>query len=251
MGKRKRERQNRKNQENLKVWSSTGGDTGDGGIAVISQNGQLIHVTHAELATGIRQMVARLQTSEKGSIPAVLAVTSALQGEGVTTVARSLASVMANDLSSSTCIVDLNWWTPTASDGSVPGLADVIAGTTRLSDVITTTINPHLSLVNAGNATVSQRPILANSVGLQSAIDELRSKFDRLVLDLPPVLNISESLVLTGLADGFILVVQPGITTEVQVRAVLSDLSHVPALGVVMNRMTSNVPAALARVFAP
>src|SRR5215813_8288220 len=45
-----------------------------------------------------------------GHIPGRLSITSALHGEGVTAISRTLAALIANDWQARTCWVDLNWW---------------------------------------------------------------------------------------------------------------------------------------------
>ena len=105
-------------------------DEGDGSLVIQGVRGPL-HYAAPEITIELRHMVARLEAQEKGGFPARLALTSALSGEGVTFVTRSLAAVLANDLDRQICLVDLNWWSADAARSSVAsrsGMAGVVAG---------------------------------------------------------------------------------------------------------------------------
>jgi Mrp family chromosome partitioning ATPase len=103
-------------------------------------------------------------------------------------------------------------------------------------------MNPSLTILPAGAASIAERHVLAKSMVLTELLDVLGTKFDHLVLDLPPVLTVSEASVLAGLAEAFILVVRQGVTAEHSVRSALHELRHLVALGVVLNRTTTHAP---------
>lgn len=198
-------------------------------------------------------MVALLESQEKGGFPQRLALTSALSGEGVTFVARSLAAVLANDLDRHICLVDLNWWgadLPSPA-GARTGMAAVVAGDLDIGDVLTQTTLPRLWHAPAGQAAISERPVLAKSAGLATVLDELATRFDHVLLDLPAVHRNGEAITLAGHSEVCALVVLHGATTDSYVRDAMSDLSGQTILGVILNKVSTSIPERILRLVAP
>ena len=227
------------------------GGSADGGLAILDGDSNLIHMTPSRVASSLRYFLARVQLHGTQGLPARLALTSALAGEGVTYVARSLAAVVAYDTQASIALVDLNWRRPPRADedGEQPlGLADAVEDGVPVDQVIVDTSNPKLSLVPAGVIPVARRPALAGTTALATVLDELESRFDHLLLDLPPVLASSEAMNLAQLADAYVLVVQQGATADAQVEAALEEMRGAEALGVILNRYHSDIPRRLRKL---
>jgi Mrp family chromosome partitioning ATPase len=228
------------------------GGSADGGLAILDEDNHLVHMTTSRVASSLRYFLARVQLHGTQGLPARLALTSALAGEGVTYVARSLAAVVAYDTPASVVVVDLNWRRPPRESdeggGHTLGLADAVEDGVPVEKIIVTTSNPRLSLVPAGASPVARRPALAGSQALAAALDELDGLFDYLLLDLPPVLASSDAMNLAQLADAYVLVVQQGATAEGQVEAALEEMRGAEALGVILNRYHSNIPRRLRKL---
>jgi Mrp family chromosome partitioning ATPase len=227
------------------------GGFADGGLAILDGEGELIHMTPTKVASSLRYFLARVQLHDSQGMPSRLAVTSALAGEGVTYVTRSLAAVLAYDTQASVVVVDLNWRRPRKPDDTSeyhPGLADAVENGVPVDEILAPTANPRLCLVPAGEAAVARRPALAGSATLMSVLDELEERFDHLLLDLPPVLASSEAMNLSQFADSFVLVVRQGATAEAQVEAALEEMQGGEALGVILNRFDSHIPTRLRRL---
>jgi Mrp family chromosome partitioning ATPase len=232
------------------------GGFADGGLAILLEDDTRVHMTPARVAAALRYFLARVQLHDADGLPSRLALTSALVGEGVTYVTRSLASVIAYDTDASVVVVDLNWRRPTrpaegdaASAGDRPlGLADVVEAGVPLDDVVVTTKNPRLSLVSPGEVPVARRPALAVSDALGTVLDKLEGKFTHVLLDLPPVLASADAMNLAQLADAYVLVVRQGATSESQVEAALEELQGADSLGVILNRYDSRIPKRIRRL---
>lgn len=223
------------------------GGRADGGLAILDQDENLIHMTTPAVATALRYFVARVELHESGGLPAAVAVTAALRGEGVTYITRSLASVIAYDTDRSVVVVDMNWTMPKDGEEPPPGLADMVERGASMDDVLVLTSNPGLCLVPAGAVPVARRPAVAGSELLSDALDELAKSFDHLLLDLPPVLASSEAMSLSQFADSFVFVVRQGATAESQVEAALEEMRGADPLGVILNRFDSRIPRRLRR----
>jgi Mrp family chromosome partitioning ATPase len=227
------------------------GGSADGGLAILDQDNSLIHMTPTRVASSLRYFLARVQLHGTQGLPTRLALTSALAGEGVTYVTRSLAAVVAYDTPASIAVVDLNWRRPPRPDedgDQPPGLADAVEDGVPIDRIIVPTSNPRLSLVPAGVIPVPRRPALAASTALATALDDLESRFDHLLLDLPPVLASSEAMNLSQLADAYVLVVQQGATAEAQVEAALEEMRGGESLGVILNRYDTRIPRRLRKL---
>jgi Mrp family chromosome partitioning ATPase len=235
------------------------GGSEDGGLAIVTDQGEL-HITSSRVASALRYLLARRNSLGSNVLPNRLAITSALKGEGVSFIARSLASVLAYDNDESVVIVDLNWRAAQNGGGrrirrkadqpgrSTPTLADALERETAVDDIIMKTANPRLSLIEAGVLPFSRRPAVAGSKALEDVVDELASRFDYTLFDLPPVLASSDAITLAHLSDAYLLVVRQGVTSERQIETALRELDGMDSIGVVLNRVHSNIPRMLRRM---
>jgi Mrp family chromosome partitioning ATPase len=219
---------------------------------VLDEEGAVVHSAPPEVAASVRYLIARVQLNNPTGIPRRLAITSALRGEGVTYIARTLGALIAHDLDRSVCVVDLNWWSESDSrETSALGLADVLQRDVPVNEILQQTSSPQLWLAQSGDVAISNRSMMAESPGLDGLLDELEKAFDHLILELPAVLVSSDSLTLARLCDAFALVVHQGVTTETQVREALNELATVVSLGVILNRNSSRIPKRLRRLLSP
>jgi Mrp family chromosome partitioning ATPase len=84
---------------------------------------------------------------------------------------------------------------------------------------------------------------------LETVFDDLSSKFDHVVVDVPPILAGSNSLALMRHVPAYILVVRHGTTKVDQVASAVAQLSTHESLGVVLNEFSTKVPKGLRRFF--
>ncbi len=210
----------------------------------------------ATLSEPLRYMLNRRLVADPGALPVRLGVVSALHGEGVTTISRTLASLMANDLNANVCWIDLSWARarprrdPKSTTKRKAGIVDVLAGSATLNDALVVTEDARLNILNAGNTSLAHAGRYARSPLLPSIVDQLEERFDRIVIDMPAVLAGSECLGLMRLVDAYLLVVRYGVTTTQQVRSATDELTSIPSAGVVMNQFKSKIPRRLSHFFA-
>ena len=166
-------------------------------------------------------------------------MTSAAPAEGKTTVAVSIAVSLAQG-GQRVCIVDCDLRRPRLHRifdraGDI-GLMNVIRGEVTVDDVAKPTIVPNLSCIPCG-------PIPPNSADVVSSekfrhvLDELSERFDRIVLDSPPVIAVTDSAILSTLCDGVVMVIRAFKTTFGLSRSGLRTLRDVdaPIAGAVLN----------------
>jgi Mrp family chromosome partitioning ATPase len=223
----------------------------DGALSITDDHGDQLFRASTSVSSSVRYLLARIQLNDAAGLPQRLGVTSALRGEGVTFVSRTIAAVIAHDLNRRCCLVDLNWGHPTNYESATrdsSGIAEVVNTGLSLDDVLIATAEPNLMIMPAGNVSVAQRPVLAKSDRLAEVIDELAEHFDHLVLDLPAVLATSDALALALLCDAYALVVHQGVTTQDQVLDAFDELRGVVNLGIILNRESSRIPKFLRRL---
>jgi Mrp family chromosome partitioning ATPase len=86
-------------------------------------------------------------------------------------------------------------------------------------------------------------PLAIRTAALPDVIAQLRSRFGLVVLDLPAVLNSTDTQVLSPLADQLIVVVRAAVTPGKLVRQALDELGEERLLGVVLNDSRPDLPA--------
>jgi len=218
-------------------------------LALIDANGTVVQIMPTAITESLRYMVARMRVGDGGEFPARIGLTSSIRGEGVSLMARALALVLS-DGSRKVCLVDLNWWSPTVWPGveePVDGLAQVILGWSTLDAALMPMGNPGLSVLPAGPASSSERPLLSSSQELEKILVELSQRFDHVVLDLPAVLVSSEALTLAEKVGSIAVVIHQGVTPEGRVTSTFEELEGIPVVGAILNRYSSKIPRRIRR----
>ncbi|MEO8659273.1 MAG: polysaccharide biosynthesis tyrosine autokinase [Bryobacteraceae bacterium] len=192
-----------------------------------------------------------LFSSQKGQRPRVLVVTSGNPREGKTTVATNLALALA-EVNQRVVIVDGDLRKPRISYAfSIPdgeGLTTLLQNREfdpdRLDSLIRPAQIPNLSVLPSGPSTNAAANLLYSPV-LGQILNHLRDKFDTVIIDTPPMLQMPDARIVGNLVDGVILVTRGGVTTKDAGLAACDRLRHdgVPLLGVVLNDWDpSNAP---------
>ena len=167
-----------------------------------------------------------------------IVVTSALIGEGKSTVAANLAYTLNQD-GAKVLVIDCDLRKPSMhcnfSVSNEEGLTDVLAGSSDLKSVIKK-IEGSLFLITAGTTSPNPAEILG-SKAMEDLIKELYVDFDYIILDTPSVLPISDTLLLAAKADATLIVVKAKKTKEKMVKESYVQLVDVGAnvIGTVLN----------------
>lgn len=196
-----------------------------------------------EVVESVRHMYNRI--SRTSAFPKQLALISALRQEGTTYLSRAIGATLAKDLSSSFCVVELNWWWPTPelpADYQAGGLAAVMTGQVNLEDAVIRTSMPNLTFLPAGNLDRELRSAISHGLAFQTTIEYLTEHFDHLILDIPAILFVNEAIPLASRAEACCMVIQQGVTTIENARLALDEISHLPIIGVVMNQVKLFTP---------
>lgn len=178
--------------------------------------------------------------------PAILVVTSAAHGEGVTTVARELGQVVAGELGQAVLLIAAS---PEADGPS--GLEAVIEGFLPFDRVIEPDINVpllyHTRLCTGG----SHASLLFNSAELDRVLNQAL-RFTKLVLvDVPPVLSDVTALAFARRAAGVLLVVEAEKTRMSLVEQARRSIDGADGrlCGVILNKRRQRIPKSISRRF--
>ena len=193
---------------------------------------------HSPVAEQYRAIRARI-THDDGTSLRTIMVTSPGAREGKSVTAANLALTMAQELQRQVVLVDAALRGPSVHalfgiEGS-PGLADVLAGGATLEEALVYLPDFRLSVLPAG--TTPQFPTeLLGSAAMRRAMDTLRARFDRVLLDLPSVMPLADVGTVAPLADGVVMVVRAGHTLRPALDQALAALEDNRVLGVVLNQ---------------
>ncbi len=208
--------------------------------------------THPKSAVSeaFRSLRTSLMFSTPEGMPRVLLFTSPSQGEGKTTAAANLATVLAQN-GASVLLIDADLRRPSVHrDFSIPrspGLTDAISrvstGTQPEHPVIHGSGVDGLSLMPAGHATPSPAELLSSNQ-LAKVLSDCRRIFDHVIVDAPPILGLADAVVASRMVDGVVLVAAAGKTGKENFRISVQRLRQVqaPLLGVILNRVDLESP---------
>jgi protein-tyrosine kinase len=180
----------------------------------------------------------------------VVAVTSAVRGEGVSLTAANLALTAARSRDARVALVDCDLRHGGLGQlfgmGSRPGLAEVLTGKTEVGEALGRYHEGHLAVISGGRAPGAESASLLASTRFAQTLTLLRTLFDEVYLDVPPALATADAQVVAYKADGIVMVARAGTTPREQVAAAVRSLQGAPVWGLVLNGVEpSRVPAPL------
>jgi capsular exopolysaccharide synthesis family protein len=185
-----------------------------------------------------RQLRTRLAHADgAGNLRSVL-VTSPQKGEGKSVTSANLALTMAQELHRRVVIVEADLRKPSMQQlfglPVGPGLTEYLAGAAELKDVMRFLPDHNLTVIHAGSPASNPAELLG-STAMRRLLDSLRTRFDRVILDTPPVLPLADVAVLAPLVDGMLMVVRAGVTPKPAIENALRAFDSSRLLGIVLN----------------
>jgi capsular exopolysaccharide synthesis family protein len=172
----------------------------------------------------------------------VIGVTSTQPLEGKTTTACNLAAALALG-GARVLLVDADMRRPGLHKAmgmqNTVGLSHLLVGQARVRDAVQRTNEPNLFVITAGRTPPNPSELLASD-RMKAFITNLTSgPFDWVIIDTPPVLAVTDSVILSQFVAGLVFVVGAEMTRRVHVERALDTLApgkpHV--IGVVLNRV--------------
>jgi capsular exopolysaccharide synthesis family protein len=150
-----------------------------------------------------------------------IAVTSAISGEGKTSLAVQLAISIAGTTGGRTLLIDGDMRSPDVHRlfgiACGPGLVDLLNGDAELGDAIETGFSDQLHVLSAGRTNSSPCRLLQGDSYLQ-LMEKLKECYDYVIIDTPPILSASEALLMARSADAALLCVRRDFSRLSQVQ---------------------------------
>jgi len=195
-----------------------------------------------------RRLREHLKTlSEKDNLK-VIAISSAVAGEGKTITALNLAVAMSKDIDCKSVLLvdcDLRRGKIEKSLGmkEKTGLSDYLLVNAEVENIIYKTKIKKLSIIQKGKSTDEPSDLLASSK-MKTLLKRLKEKFDVIILDAPPIIPVADSAAVGAMADGVVMVIQAGKTQRGVVKHAAEFLGQAKAnlIGYVLTHLEYYIP---------
>jgi receptor protein-tyrosine kinase len=185
---------------------------------------------------------------QPGRQPPRMVVFAAIDpGNGCSQIAASAAETLAANVPGSVCLVEANFRSPRLhtmfGTTNYHGLTDALLEPGSIRSFIKPVCNQSLSLLSSG-------PLAADSANLLSTermrerTAELRSEFDFVIVDAPPVSRYTDAIALGKLSDGMVVVLEAESTRREAARMAVVNMrsERIQVLGAVLNKRTFPIP---------
>ncbi|MBK8269872.1 MAG: polysaccharide biosynthesis tyrosine autokinase [Planctomycetes bacterium] len=198
---------------------------------------------HSVVAEAFRNLRANLFFSAPAEQQGVILVTSPSGGNGKTTVAANIAISIALS-GRRVLLIDANFRRSALPrifpNVRAEGLSNILIGQGDLKDFVTQTNVPGLDILSAGPLPPNPAELLGSSY-LRDVVVDARSRYDQVIFDGPPVLLVSDAMVLAGAVDGVMLVCEYRGTSRGALQRTQSNLEaiNVRIFGAVLNKVQS------------
>jgi capsular exopolysaccharide synthesis family protein len=193
----------------------------------------------SEIAEAYRALRTAILLSSAGGPPHTIVFTSPIPQDGKTMTSLNMAIVLAQQ-GKKVLLVDADLRRPSMhlSFGlrQQPGLSNILSGSADARAATIATEQRNLFVVPAGGLPPQPSELLSSSL-LEELLTAWREEYDHVIIDSPPVLSVTDAVLLAVRADAVLLVIRSGQTTSGAFRRACDLLLHVNCnlLGVVLN----------------
>jgi capsular exopolysaccharide synthesis family protein len=188
-----------------------------------------------------RMLRTSILLSNAGAPPKTILITSSQPGEGKTTTAVN-TSILLAQLGASVLLIDADLRRPAVHMAfNIPhtrGISNYLSGHTPLDDLIVKLPVPNLSVLTCGPIPPNPAELISSD-RMKELLRTLSQQFDHILIDSPPMVSVTDPVILSTMVDGLILVVQAGRSTRELARRARRELARVGArvFGVVLNNV--------------
>lgn len=178
----------------------------------------LIYRLKVESPVGLefRRIYLKLAKTHGRALPRTLMVTSAMRGDGKTTITACLAITLARELREKVLLVDFDLRSPSLHralglPSATWGLAQMLQNRALDERHVCATSVPHLDFLAAGR---SERPVseLVDTAACEWFFQEVMPRYSLVLVDAPPNLAVPDPLILGRAVEGVLYVIKAGST---------------------------------------
>jgi len=189
-----------------------------------------------------RLLRSRLGLMQKQRGIKTILVTSTVPEEGKTFTASGLVGVLAQEPGKRVLLIDADMRKPRSGisfglngSASSVGLSEVLQGNVSFRDAVLTCTNPQFSFLSSGPLPPNPSELLSSPI-LEQTLKAAASDFDWVIVDSPPVLSLSDTVLLAPLCDAVVLVVRANSTSARLVEDAAGRIGKERICGVIFNR---------------
>ena len=213
-----------------------------------------VYSPRAPAVEAYRSLRTNVQLASMGKSVKILVVTSTGPSEGKSTIAANLSVVLAQ-AGLRTVLIDADLRRPTLHHMfELPnsGLSNMLlnssfstedqeAGRDPFDQYLQPTVTENLRVITSGSAPPNPAELLSTQM-MKQLLENVSGKADIVVIDSPPVLVVTDAVVLSSLGDGVLVVVRSGQTRHPKLRRAIEALQRTdtPILGAVLNNLPSH-----------
>lgn len=195
-----------------------------------------------------KTMVTNLLSLNKGKPPHVVSITSSIPSEGKSVTALNLAITLSHAIHKpKVLLIDADM-----RKGKIVkylgveehvGLSEYLSGQAEIDDIIFHIDIEHLSFISCGKVPSHPADLLA-SARMTDLLRQLRSQFEYILIDTPPVIAVTDAVIVGTHVDGVLMVIRAGETQRgiVSRATELLNQAHAKVIGHVLTGIEYFVP---------
>jgi protein-tyrosine kinase len=209
----------------------------------------LLSLYHKEssMGTEFRRLYSHIKSISQEQKLQNLMITSSTVGEGKSLTSSLLAITIAELTKQKVALVDFDLRRPRIAQyfglENNAGVADVLTGKKSLKEVSQKTTVPNLTVIPAGRLEILPTDVLEHEQ-VANFFQELKFYFDQVIIDTPPVIPVSDPMLIAEHVDGILLVIRGGSTQREVVSRAANLLLNAKfnIIGVVLNDYEEVLP---------
>ena len=216
-------------------------------LTVAQSNMGVLSTSKSQFSESFRSLRTSLLLATTGHPPKIILISSATPAEGKTTVATNLACILAQR-ETRVILIDGDLRRPNVHHrfglNGRAGLSTVLAGATTLAQAVRQIPEvPNLDVLCSGPVPPFPTEMLS-SEAMHQLLEECAAIYTHIVIDSPPILSVTDGVILARQADAMALVVRHGKSSRNVVKRACDLLlrSGAPITGVILNAVDLNSP---------
>lgn len=202
----------------------------------------VVDYPHSRFSEGIRSIKMAIDMGNRSRSNKVIGFTSTLPNEGKSTIAMAVGQLIARN-GASVIVVDCDLRNPSLTRSVAPeatsGIVELVSGEASLEDVVWTDRSTQMAFIPAiPHSGPPDPPTILASVEMKEKFDELRKRYQFVVVDLSPLAPVIDACVTTELIDAYVFVIEWGVTNVEAVKRALRAAPDISGslLGAVLNK---------------
>jgi len=205
----------------------------DDRLIVLTEPQSLIAEEYRSIRTGL---LARWQHKRH----LIHTITSATPQDGKTITSLNLGLSFSELRTRRTVVVEADFRLPQFThllglEPQTPGILDVLQGQEKLSQIIQRVGNDRLHVLPAGYRTCNDAVQLLSGAAMASLLKQLRNKYDHIIIDTPPVLELADAGIVGAFSDDVLLIAQMNRTPRTLIEQAIKTLTsyNAPVAGII------------------